>query len=97
MSFCLLSWTRLALTLFASSSLVYPEDPPPNEQEVPEDTRKRAVTYSDPVHTFNLGQFVQYHLQKAVAGCGGEARFQEEWLVNVDKDVLKSFGRLGIM
>lgn len=53
--------------------------------------------YSDPVHTINLQQFIKYHLDNAINRCGGGDRFQEEWLVNVDKDVVKSFGELGIM
>jgi len=32
-----------------------------------------------------------------IVGCGGEQKFQEQWLVNVDKDVVKAFVALGIM
>lgn len=67
------------------------------DRDVPEDERNRAVMYSDPVHTINLQQFIKYHLDNAINRCGGGDRFQEEWLVNVDKDVVKSFGELGIM
>lgn len=82
------------------SSLFWPEEPnpfAPIEPEAPEDARKRLLIYSDPVHRVNLVAFVRDHLQGAIRACGGEERFQEEWLGRVDKDVLKGFGELGIM
>jgi hypothetical protein len=36
-------------------------------------------------------------LQAVIIGCGGEQRFQEEWLVNVDREVSTAFGGLGIL
>lgn len=65
--------------------------------EAPEDARRREVTYSDVVHTVNLPQFVKQHLEGCIAACGGTERFQQEWLVNVDRDVLQGFSTLGIM
>lgn len=65
--------------------------------ESPESDRATTAMYADPVHSVNLGQFVSHHLKNAIARCGGEQRFQEEWLVNVDKDVIKAFGELGIL
>ena len=65
--------------------------------EAPEDARRRRMTYSDPVHTVNLPGFVRQQLERVVVACGGEQRFQEEWLVNVDRDVLGAFSKLGIM
>ena len=87
-------------TADANSSLFWPEEPnpfAPIEPEAPEDARKRLLIYSDPVHRVNLVAFVRDHLQGAIRACGGEERFQEEWLGRVDKDVLKGFGELGIM
>ncbi|EAT91556.2 hypothetical protein SNOG_00061 [Parastagonospora nodorum SN15] len=69
----------------------------PTEPEAPEDIRKRELIYSDPVHQINLVAFVREQLQQAVQAAGGEQRFQEDWLANVDKDVVKGFGELGIM
>ena len=37
------------------------------------------------------------HLVKAVDLCGGQGTFQAEYLVNVDADVVKSFGSMRIM
>ncbi|KAL5117145.1 hypothetical protein ACEQ8H_004970 [Pleosporales sp. CAS-2024a] len=79
-------------------SLYWPPEPyHPTEPEAPEDVRKRELIYSDPVHQTNLVAFVREQLQLAVQASGGEQRFQEEWLANVDKDVVKGFGELGIM
>lgn len=64
---------------------------------MPENDRVGVALYSDPVHSIRLSQFVRHHLQNAVAACGGEQSFQEQWLVNVDQAVVKSFGELGIM
>ena len=65
--------------------------------EAPEDTRRRELTHSDIVHMVNLPAFVKQHLEHAIAACGGSQRFQDEWLVNVDRDVLDAFLKLGIM
>jgi hypothetical protein len=40
---------------------------------------------------------VREHLQGAIAAAGGQERFQNEWLVNVDKDVVKEFGATGVL
>jgi hypothetical protein len=88
------------LTPSPNSALYWPPEPnafAPSEPEAPEDTRKRELLYSDPVHRLNLVAFVREHLQAAVQSAGGEARFQEEWLARVDKDIVKGFGELGIM
>nr|POE99510.1 importin-11 [Quercus suber] len=63
----------------------------------PEDDRNREYTRKDEVHSIPLAQWIQMHLQQSVAACGGDERFREEWLVNVDQDVLKGFGALGIL
>lgn len=55
------------------------------------------MIYTDPVHTVNIITFIRDHLQHAVETCGGQDRFREEWLVNVDKEVIEAFGKLGIM
>jgi len=55
------------------------------------------VTFTDPVHTIDITQYVKYYLGETIARAGGEGQFQEQWLVNVDKDVVKAFSALGIM
>jgi hypothetical protein len=63
--------------------------------ESPEDARRRNMTLTDIVHTVRLPGYIRTHLQEAVNAC--EGKFEEEWLVNVDLDVVKAFMGLGIM
>lgn len=63
--------------------------------EAPEDAKRRQLTYSDEVHAVNLVEFVRHYLQQAIAASGGS--FEQEWLVNVDKDVVGGFTQLGVM
>ena len=81
------------------SCLHWPPEPitQPTDPEAPEDVRKRELIYSDPVHRINLVSFVRDHVHQAVQAAGGDARFQEEWLSRVDKEVLKGFSELEIM
>ena len=65
--------------------------------KAPEDKRRRELTHIDIVHTVNVPQFVKEHLEQAISAAGGGQRFQEQWLVNVDRDVLASFSKLGVM
>ena len=65
--------------------------------EAPEDERNRLLTYTDPVRSVKITEWIRHYLQQAIEGCGGQDAFQNEWLVNVDKDVVAAFGRLGIM
>ena len=65
--------------------------------EAPEDARRRESTFSDVVHTVSLPQFVKKHLEQAIVASGGMQNFEQEWLVNVDQDVVKAFLKLGIM
>ncbi|KAH7110330.1 armadillo-type protein [Dendryphion nanum] len=83
----------------SADSLHWPPEPAPQprDPEAPEDIRKRELIYSDPVHRFNLVTYIREHLQQAIQAAGGEARFQDEWLSRVDKEVLKGFTELGIM
>ncbi|GME46732.1 importin 11 [Neofusicoccum parvum] len=73
------------------------EEPQLSSPEAPDDTRRRDMIYTDPVHTVNIIQFIREHLQHVITACGGYDKFRDEWLVNVDKDVVEAFGKLGIM
>nr|POE62836.1 importin-11 [Quercus suber] len=85
----------------SGDSLVYSLDAGADASEdasrTPEDDRKREYSQKDEIHSVPLPQWVQMHLQQTVAACGGDERFREEWLVNVDQDVLKAFGALRIL
>lgn len=66
-----------------------------NEFESAEDVRKRLSSGSDPVHTIHTLDFVKSHLEAVVESVGGGETFQNIYLVNIDKDVLNGFQRLG--
>lgn len=63
----------------------------------PEDERRRILDAADPVHAVNLVALVKEILVNCIQRCGGEQQFRDEWLVNVDKDVVAAFGALGIL
>lgn len=67
------------------------------DNEPPESTRRRKWDTSDAVHSINIRQFIQERLQAIVHACGGAQRFQDEWLVNVDREVVNAFVALGIL
>ena len=67
-----------------------------NEFEGAEDVRKRLHSTSDEVHTVHTFQYVKERLRTLVAICGGEDAFQQDWAVNVDKEVIAGFQRLGM-
>ncbi|KAL2826828.1 armadillo-type protein [Aspergillus cavernicola] len=68
-----------------------------DETEPPQNTRNRAWESSDVVHKTNIRNFVRDRLQSLISGCGGEQRLEEDWLVNVDRDVLAAFGALRLL
>lgn len=63
----------------------------------PEDVRRREIMAADEIHTINLPAFVKETLSRTVQAVGGEAVFQQEWIVNVDRDILDGFVKLGVM
>ena len=84
-----------------TDSLVY-EDPEQMKSfvtgpEAPEDERRRALSFADPVHSVRTTQWVRHYLGEAIQAAGGQETFQGEWLVNVDKDVIAAFGKLGVL
>ena len=65
--------------------------------EAPEDSRRREMENIDFVHTVDLPAFVKNHLERAIVASGGNDQFQQDWLINVDKDVFAGFVQLEIM
>ncbi|PHH67313.1 hypothetical protein CDD81_75 [Ophiocordyceps australis] len=55
---------------------------------------ERRMTERDPVHSVHALGFVEPRLQDLVTRAGGEAVFQEQWAVNVDRDVLAKYEEL---
>ncbi|KAL2001674.1 hypothetical protein VTN02DRAFT_1427 [Thermoascus thermophilus] len=68
-----------------------------DEKEPPENTRRRDWENSDIIHRINIRDFVKQRLQAVIVACGGEKQFQDEWLINVDREVVTAFGALGIV
>ncbi len=64
--------------------------------EAPADERRRLLTFQDPVHRIDIRVFIREKLAVAIEGCGGMEAFQRDWVQNVDADVVKSFGDLGL-
>lgn len=68
------------------------EKPSPTEWDTPKDVVERELYATDPVRTVISHAFVKERLQ-GLARTVGEQSFQE-WLANVDKDVLTGFQQL---
>jgi len=65
--------------------------------EAAEDERKRMLSFNDPVHRISLPEFVRDMIHNLIQTIGGEEKFRNEILINVDKDVIAAFAKLGIM
>ncbi|KAI0400188.1 importin-beta domain-containing protein [Xylaria palmicola] len=91
-------WTSVIYQLWDDDSpgndgLYSTEKPPPNEWDTHKDIVERELFVTDPVRTVVSYAFVKERLQ-GLAGLVGEETFQQ-WLANVDKDVLAGFQGLG--
>ncbi|KUI70808.1 Importin-11 [Cytospora mali] len=91
-------WTSVVLechdgNALGEDGLVW-DAPPQSEEATPLENGEAAFTARDPVHAVRTYAFVQERLQGLVQKAGGEAAFRENWVVNVDQDVLVGFERL---
>ncbi|KAA8636307.1 hypothetical protein SMACR_04965 [Sordaria macrospora] len=83
-------------TTNAKDYLVWdPNSLPSYEWDTPLDVTERQFALKDPVHRVEAYEFARERLAGLVQRMGGEQRFEAEWAVNVDKDVLEGFMRLG--
>lgn len=64
------------------------------EWHCPKNVRENELAAKDPVHSVHAFDFVRARLGDVVGRVGGEERFEGEWGVNVDGDVLEGFRRL---
>ncbi|KAA8575447.1 hypothetical protein EYC84_004605 [Monilinia fructicola] len=93
-------WTSVINEMMAGrddiggDNLIWTEQAP-YEGETQEDKRQREWKMVDPVHQVNAWEFVKGRLGGVVGVCGGEEAFQREWAVNVDRDVLEGWGKIG--
>jgi hypothetical protein len=65
--------------------------------KAPDEIRKHVLSRIDPIHTVNLIDLVGTGLGRFIERCGGEQRFREEVLVNIDSEVINGFGALNII
>ena len=91
-------WTSVVLechdgNALGEDGLVW-DAPPQSEESTPLENGEAAVAARDPVHTLRTYAFVQERLQGLVQRAGGEGAFRENWVVNVDSDVMVGFERL---
>lgn len=96
-------WTEVVVELYDNDGrqddcLVYWDaEAMKGANETAEVEGQRKLMFADPVHRVDLKPFIREHLQYAIASSGGSNEaFQEQWVVNVDKDVLQGFSKLGI-
>ena len=83
-------------------TLVYsnPSDLKPNPKdrlESPEDERRRNFLFADPVHTVPIQDFIREQLSRAIAEYGGQEVFEQDWLGDVDGDIIEGFNRIGVL
>ena len=95
-------WTEVVVELYDNDErkddcLVYGDvELMKGANETAEQEGQRKLMFADPVHRFDLKPFIREHLRQAIIACGGNEAFQEQWIINVDKDVLSEFSKLGI-
>ena len=61
------------------------------EYDTPKTVAEREFLAKDPIDTVHGFEFVRMRLQDLMNRVGGEGAFNEQWAVNVDKDVLARF------
>jgi hypothetical protein len=57
----------------------------------------QQLTESDIVHTIDASHLIKHHLEKVQSENGGPEHFRDTWVVNVDRDVLSEFAKLGLV
>ncbi|QIW98451.1 hypothetical protein AMS68_003969 [Peltaster fructicola] len=93
-------WTDVVRELYEDSqeqmgdTLIKADVERPDGPEAPEDLRRREMSLTDPVHSIHTIAWIKHHLQQVIAA---QPHFQDEWVVNVDKEVVKAFSELGII
>ncbi|RYO87619.1 hypothetical protein DL762_004163 [Monosporascus cannonballus] len=76
-------------------TLVLTEKLPDTEWDTPKDVKERALFSNDPVTTVQSLPFVKERLHRLVERIGGLQAFHDNWLINVDRDVINGFEALG--
>lgn len=67
------------------------------QNEAPEEERKREVARVDPIQLINMREYVARTMESVVLSVGGMAAFQTNWLSRVDGAVVNGFAALGLL
>lgn len=88
-------WTMVITDLqdgeASGTDMLLRREPEDTEYDTPKIVRARQMRDRDPVYSVVVFPFVAPRLQELVARAGGEAAFEGQWAVNVDKEVLMGF------
>lgn len=93
-------WTNIIIDLQdgsevnGSDCLVWGPEIEVEEYDTPKMILEKQSQHKDPVHCVQALHFVKVRLHDVVARIGGEAVFQENWAINVDKEVMDAFQKL---
>lgn len=77
-----------------SDCLLWKSNSDKNETENMDVVRRREWAAADILHRVSLHEFVKAKLAYVVDVCGGEKKFMDEWIVNIDASVLKDYRAL---
>ncbi|KAF7513857.1 hypothetical protein GJ744_006471 [Endocarpon pusillum] len=67
------------------------------QNEAPEEERKREVARVDPTSMINMRDCVRETVEGVMIGVGGSDAFRNEWLSRVDGAVVNAFAALGLL
>ncbi|KAI1081940.1 putative importin 11 [Whalleya microplaca] len=93
-------WTSTMLQILddghnpGNDLLVLNYEPEGSEWDTQQTVRERALWASDPLRRVQSLLFVKERLHNLAQAVGGEQAFQDNWAVNVDRDVLAGFQAL---
>ncbi|RKF65837.1 Importin-11 [Erysiphe neolycopersici] len=77
-----------------SDCLLWKSTSDANETENMDAVRRREWAAADIVHRVSLHEFVKAKLAHVVDVCGGEKKFMDDWIINIDASVLKDYRAL---
>jgi len=64
---------------------------------IPHLQRLTRLTNDDPIASVDTKQWIKHYLLQSQEANGGGEKFANEWLLNIDTDVLKDFMKLGLV
>lgn len=71
-----------------------PNDGIDHSLDLPKDRRADEVAYRDPTHAIDTRSFILERLQMLIARAGGLSNFRQEWIINLDWNVVTGLQKL---